>query len=116
MIAAACLTLAAVHVPVWWRDREESTSLAFAVAAVCTAVTAGCELFALHAQTPQAYASAVRAAHVPVTLLLVSLVAFIYCYLRAGRLALAATGLALRALSTPFAFLSGDTLNFREIQ
>jgi PAS domain S-box-containing protein len=116
MIAAACLTLAAVHLPIWWRDREESTSLAFAVAAVCTAVTAGCELLALHASTPHAYAAAIRAAHIPVTVLLISLVAFIHFYLRAGRLALAATGIALRALSTPFSFLSGDTLNFREIE
>jgi len=115
MIAAACLTLAAVHLPVWWRDREESTSLAFAVAAVCTALTACCELLALHAPTPQAYAAAIRAAHLPVTVLLISLVAFIHFYLRAGLLALAVTGIALRALSTPFAFLSGDTLNFREI-
>src|SRR3954471_17454469 len=99
MIAAACLTLAAVHLPVWWRDREESTSLAFAVAAICTAVTAFCELRALHAATPQAYAAAARASHIPVTMLLVSLVAFIHFYLRAGRLGLAATGLALRVLS-----------------
>jgi hypothetical protein len=51
-----------------------------------------------------------------VTLLLISLVAFFHFFLRAGRLALAGTGIALRALSTPFAFLSGDTLSFREIQ
>ena len=116
MIAAACLTLAAVHLPVWWRDREESTSLAFAIAAVCTAVIACCEMLALHSPTPRAYAAAIRTAHIPVTVLLISLVAFIHFYLRAGRLALAGTGLALRVLSTPFAFLSGDTLNFREIQ
>jgi len=116
MIAAACLTLAAVHLPVWWRDREASTSLAFAVAAASTAVIACCELLALHAATPRAYAAAIRAAHVPVTVLLISLVAFIYFYLGTGRLALAGTGLALRVLSTPFSFLSGDTLNFRGIQ
>ena len=86
MIAAACLTLAAVHLPVWWRDREESTSLAFSIAAICTAVIACCELFALQARTPQAYAAAVRAAHIPVTVLLISLVAFILFYLQAGRL------------------------------
>jgi PAS domain S-box-containing protein len=50
-----------------------------------------------------------------VTVLLISLVAFVHFYLHAGRPALAATGLVLRALSTPFSFLSGDTLNFREI-
>jgi len=79
-------------------------------------VIACCELLALHAATPRAYAAAIRAAHVPVTVLLISLVAFIYFYLGTGRLALAGTGLALRVLSTPFSFLSGDTLNFRGIQ
>jgi two-component system sensor kinase FixL len=115
-IAAACLVLAAVHVPVWWRDRQEQKSLAFAVAAICTALVAYCELFALHGRTPQVYAAAIRAAHIPVTVLLISLVAFIALYLQAGRLVLAVSGIGLRVLSTPFAFLSGDTLSFREIE
>jgi two-component system, LuxR family, sensor kinase FixL len=116
MIAAACLTLAAVHLPVWWQDRQEHKSLAFSVAAICTAVIAYCELSALHARTPQAYAAAVRAAHIPVTVLLISLVAFILLYLQTGRLVLGISGIALRVFSTPFNYLSGDTLNFREIQ
>ena len=44
MIAAACLTLAAVHLPVWWRNREARATLAFSVAAICTAAIALCEL------------------------------------------------------------------------
>ena len=36
----------------------------------------------LHAQTPAAYAAALRWAHMPVTLLLLSLAAFTYLYLR----------------------------------
>ena len=49
-------------------------------------------------------------------MLLISLVAFILLYLQTGRLVLAISGIALRVLSTPFNYLSGDTLNFREIQ
>ena len=40
MIAAACLTLAAVHLPVWWRNREARATLAFSLAAICTAAIA----------------------------------------------------------------------------
>jgi two-component system sensor kinase FixL len=115
MIAAACLTLAAVHLPVWWRTRDDHKSLAFSLAAIFAAVIAFCELSALHARSPQAYAAALRAAHLPVTALLISLVAFVFLYLEAGRLALAACGLALRVLSAPFNFFSGQSLNFRQI-
>ena len=113
MIAAACLTLAAVHLPVWWRDRRKHEPGLLGRrhlhgrdrvlrALACSA-------------TPQAYATRARAAHIPVTVLLISLVAFILLYLN-GRLALAAAGhRAARALD-PFNFLSGETPNFREIQ
>ena len=34
MIAAACLTLAAVHLPIWLRNRDALANLAFAIAGV----------------------------------------------------------------------------------
>jgi two-component system sensor kinase FixL len=115
MIAGACCTLAAAHLPVWWRNRESGASLAFAMAAICTAGLAFCELAMLHAQTPAAYAAVLRWAHLPVTLLLLALAAFTYLYLRAGRPWLALTGLGLRLISTPFNFTNGETLNYRHI-
>jgi hypothetical protein len=85
MIAGACCTLAAVHLPVWWRNREGGgASLAFAMASICTAGVAFCELAMLHAQTPAAYAVMLRWAHLPVTLLLLALAAFTYLYLGAA--------------------------------
>ena len=115
MIAGACCTLAAAHLPVWWRNRESGASLAFAMAAVCTAGLAFCELAMLHAQTPAAYAVVLRWAHLPVTLLLLALAAFTYLYLGAGRPWLALSGIGLRLLSTPFNFMNGENLNYRHI-
>ena len=70
MIAAACLTLAAVHLPVWWSNREARATLAFSVAAICTAAIALCELTMLKAPTPAVYATAQRWANVPIALLM----------------------------------------------
>ena len=100
----------------WWRGRDERPSLAFSVGAICTALIAFCELLALQARTVDDYVAALRAAHILVTLLMGSLVAFTMLYLHTGRLALAACGLGLRVLSTPFNFLSGQTLDFRHIE
>jgi hypothetical protein len=38
MIASACLTLALVHVLVWWRRREAWANLLFALTAMATAL------------------------------------------------------------------------------
>ena len=73
MIAAACLTLAAVHLPVWWRNREARATLAFSLAAICTPAIAMCELAMLKAPTPAAYAAAQRWMNLPIALLLVAL-------------------------------------------
>jgi len=100
MIAAACLTLAAVHFPVWWRNREARATLAFSVAAICTAAIALCELTMLKAPTPAVYATAQRWANVPIALLMVALAGFAHHYLDAGLRWLAATAIALRTTPT----------------
>jgi len=112
MISAACLTLAAVHLPAWWLHREERAGLVFSVLAISTALVALCELWGLHARTPEAYAAALAAAHMPFTVVLISVPAFLYLYLQAGRPVLAVCGLALSVLAI---FFSGDSLNIRKI-
>jgi two-component system, LuxR family, sensor kinase FixL len=115
MIASACLTLALVHVLVWWRQREARANLLFALTAVGTAVFAGCELWMMRAETPGAFGAAVRWAHVPVWVLSVSLVGFVRLYLRAGRLWLAWTVCGVRTLSLILNFVCAPNLNYREI-
>jgi two-component system, LuxR family, sensor kinase FixL len=115
MIASACLTLALVHLLVWWRRPEARANLLFALMAVATAVFAGCELWMMGAETPIAFGSAVRWGHVPVWVLFVSLVGFVRLYLRAGRLWLAWIACGLRTLSLILNFVFTPNLNYREI-
>ena len=60
MFAAVCLTLAAVHLPVWWNNREARASLAFSLTTISTAAFAICELWMLQARTPGEYATALK--------------------------------------------------------
>jgi PAS domain S-box-containing protein len=115
MIASACLTLALVHVLVWWRRREARANLFFALTAVAAAVFAGFELWMMRAETPDAFGVAMRWAHVPGWVLIVSLVGFVRLYLRAGRLWLAWTVCGVRTLSLILNFVCTPNLNYREI-
>jgi two-component system sensor kinase FixL len=115
MIASACLTLALVHLLVWWRRREVPANFLFALTAVATAAFAGCELWMMRAETPGAFGVAVRWAHVPASVLIVSLVGFVRLYLRAGRLWLAWTVCGMRTLSLILNFVFTPNLNYREI-
>ena len=115
MFVSACLTLALVHVLVWWQRREERANLLFAVTALATAVFAGCELWIMRAETPAAFGMAVRWAHVPAWMLIVSLVGFVRVYLQAGRLWLAWTVCGVRTLSLILDFVFSPNLNYRKI-
>jgi two-component system sensor kinase FixL len=110
-----CLTLALVHVLVWWRRREARANLLFALTAVATAAFAACELWMMRAETTGAFGMAVRWAHVPAWVLIVSLVGFVRLYLRAGRLWLAWTVCGVRTLSLILNFVCTPNLNYREI-
>ena len=115
MIAAACLTLALVHVLIWCRRRAARANLLFALAAVATAVFAGCELWMMRAETPMSFGTALRWGHLPVWVLFVSLVGFVRLYLRAGRWWLAWTACGLRTLSLILNFVCTPNLNYQQI-
>src|SRR5260370_1255092 len=112
MIASACLTLAPVHVLVWWQRREARANLLFALTAVATAVFTGFELWMMRAETAVAFGTALRWGHAPIWPVFVSLVGFVRLYLRAGRLWLAC---GLRTLSLILNFVFTPNLNYREI-
>ena len=115
MIASACLTLAVVHLLVWWQRRETLANLLLALTAVAAAAFAGCELWVMRAETPESFGMAVRWAHVPGWVLIVSLVGFVRLYLRAGRLWLAWMVCGVRTLSLILNFVFTPNLNYREI-
>ncbi len=115
MTASACLTLALMHVCIWCQQRDAWANLLFALTAVATAALAGFELAMMRAEMPAAFASALRWGHLPVWVIVVSLVGFVQLYLRAGRPWLAWTVCGLRTLSLLPNFLVGQNLNYREI-
>src|SRR5687768_8644990 len=89
MTAAACLTLAVVHLQVWYRQRESVAHLAFAMMATSFAAITPFELWAARAQTPAEFAWAVRWGHLPLAIAVLSLAWFLWLYFGTGRLWLA---------------------------
>mgnify|MGYP000853826807 CR=1 FL=1 len=82
MVASACFTLATVYLLVWCRRRTTWSFLLFAVAALATAVVAGCELCLMRPQTPGQLAALVRWLHVPIWVVIVATVGFVRLHLR----------------------------------
>jgi PAS domain S-box-containing protein len=115
MIAAACLTLAAVYLLVWFKQRKAWASLLFSSTAVAAAAMTFCELVMMRAETPLQFATALRWLHVPAFVVILSLVGFVLFYLRAGRPWLAWTVGTLRAISLLLDFLTGQNLNYRVV-
>jgi two-component system sensor kinase FixL len=99
MNASACLTLAAIYFLVWCKRRKAWDSLLLALSSAALVVYTGFELAMLRAETPAQFATALRWLHVPVWVLILSLVGFIRLRLRAGRPRLAWTICGLRGLA-----------------
>jgi len=115
MLAAASLTLGLIHALIWIRQRSQPQHLAFACAAVSLSVMAMFELLALHARTPAELGALIRWMHVPVTLLVVSLVAFVRLSFGTRYFTLAAVAIALRVAALAANFTTGMNLNFASI-
>ena len=115
MSASACLTLAAIHLLIWAKDRAAVANLVFSLLAIATAAWTFCELWMMRADTPSEFATVLKWGHVAVWLLIVSLVVFVRNFLRAGRPWLAWTVCGLRTLLLVVNFLVGQNLNYREV-
>jgi two-component system, LuxR family, sensor kinase FixL len=115
MVASACLTLAALHLLVWWRRREAWAHALFAIAAVGTSLLAIFEYFLMRAGTPYEAGWVVRWGHVWFWVVVISLVGFVRVYLQAGKLWLAWAIVGLRTLSLILNFAFTPNLNYREI-
>src|SRR5436190_11500241 len=113
--SGACLTLALMHVVVWWKDRAARANLVFSVMAIAVAAFAALELALMRAETPEQFGIAVRWVHVPVWFIIASLVIFVRLYLRAGRQWLAWVVVGLRTLSLILNFILSPNINYRQI-
>ena len=115
MIAAVCLTLGAIYVLVWYRNRTAWAHLLFAATAASTAVFTFCELWLMRVETPLQFLTAMKWGHVAMLVWMVSIVWFVRFYLGTGRRWLAWTVCILRALYLLPTFLFGASVNYREI-
>ena len=115
MGSGACLTLALLHIVVWWRDRAARANLVFSVMAIAVAAFAALELALMRAETPEQFGMAVRWMHVPAWVIIASLVVFVRLYLRAGRQWLAWTVVGVRTVSLILNFVFAPNINYREI-
>jgi signal transduction histidine kinase len=73
------------------------------------------ELLMMRAETADAYAVLVRGIHIPITVLVVSEVLFVWIFLRAGRRALGWAVIATRSAALLINFLRPPNLNFVEM-
>jgi two-component system sensor kinase FixL len=115
MDAAVCFTLAGIYLLVWCKQRDGWVHLLFSCSAVAAGIIAGFELASMSAETTAQYGALMRWAHLPVWMLVVSVVWFVRLYLRAGRLWLAWSVCGLRTLALVLNFLFTPNLNYREI-
>jgi len=111
----ACLTLALMHVVVWWKDPAARANLTFSVLAVAVAALAALELALMRAETPEQFGTIARWIHVPAWVIVASLVAFVRLYLQAGRPWLAWTVIGLRTVSLILNFVFSPNLNYWQI-
>ena len=115
MMIAASLMLGVVHLFVWQKQRSQYAQLLFFLLAVSAAAYGAFELAIMRAQTPASFAATVRWAHVPLAMVVLSIVGFVRLYFDAGRLWLAYAVIGIRLVALALNFLTGVNVNFREI-
>ena len=115
MVGSGCLTLAIVQGLVWWRRREARAHGMFALSALGTALLAGTELWMMYAPTPGEFGLALRWLFAAAWLVSVSIVGFVWLFLRAGRPWLAWTVVGARTLVLILNFALPPNLGYREI-
>src|SRR5438477_7228062 len=104
-----------MYLLVWWKQRKGWVHLLFSCSALAAGAIAGFELMSMRAETTAQYGAVLRWAHVPLWVLLVSIVWFVRLYLRAGRPWLAWSICGLRTVVMLLNFLFTPNLNYREI-
>lgn len=115
MIAAACLTLALIHLGIWFKQRPQYAYLAFSILALTVASFAVFEWLLMRSETTQRYGALLRWLHVPVFVGTLALVGFVRFYFRAGRVWLAYAACGLRLLALILNFVAGVNLNYLAI-
>jgi Na+/H+ antiporter NhaD/arsenite permease-like protein len=104
MMAAACLTLALVHLLVWFRQPAQYAYLLFSMAAIAATAMAAGEMMMMNAASVDAFATTQRWAHVATFVVIVCLVAFLRVFFVSN-----AAGL-LTLVGDPATFIVGSAI------
>ena len=113
--AAACVTMALVHLAIWLKQPRRTVHLVFAILAVSVAVIAACELMLMYTQTPEQFGKLLRWTHVPVFFAVISVALFVRLYFNAGSWWLAGAACGLRAVALILNFYFEPNLNYLSI-
>ncbi len=115
MVASVCLTFALIYLLVWAKSVGQVAYLLFSITALSAAAIAICELAILRSQTVASAVQWVRWIHIPVFILIASLVGFVRMYLGAGRGWLAWMVIGSRVLILVLNFSAEVNLNFSQV-
>src|SRR4051812_2553211 len=115
MAASACLTLSVIFLIIWLKQRADSYYLLFSLAAIAIAGVAAGEYSMMRARTPQDFGLALRWAHVPLCIAIVSLIGFVRAYFGSGRMWLAWLVCAIRVAMLVINFLVWPNVNYKSI-
>lgn len=85
LVAGACVTLALMQYFIWMRDRKETANLLFSFSAIGAAGIAIFKLWGLKTIDINLYSLEVKLTHIPIFILLISLIWFIYVYFGTAR-------------------------------
>jgi len=114
-LASASATLGLLYLFIWRSRTSEYANLLFFAMAVSIALCAAFELAMMRSVTPDGYATALRWAHVPLAVVVLSMVGFVRYYFDAGRTWLAIAVCGLRLLVVALNFTTGVNINFAGI-
>ena len=115
-LASAAFTLGVVHFAVWLKRPAGTAHLWFFLTCAATAVFGIFEVWLMRATTPAEAGLALRLTHLPIWLLIVSLIGFVRSYLNAGRPWLGWTVIGVRTLALVLNFLLTPNINYRSIE
>lgn len=115
VMATVAVLFAVGHVLACFRDESERAHLFLASLAASVALFVGFELAMMKSHETQRFGELMRWAHVPIFLLIVSIVGFVSVYLGTGRWWLAWAACGVRAVSLVINFLAGVNLNYARI-
>ncbi|MDO9214477.1 MAG: ATP-binding protein [Methylococcales bacterium] len=115
MMAASILTLALLHLVVWFKQRQQVAHLFFAIAALGVAVMSGMELIVMRSVSIPQVVLLMRWLHLPLLVVWIAIICYVRYYFNAGRLWLAWTACYLRIFALILSFTTGQNLFFSEI-